>query len=198
LNRGTIETATETAHSTENLEEDKMRKFGMVVLSVLMLASFAALGFAQGNPRGKATLTLGGKTVSVEYGRPSLKGRTTDDLLGKLPSGGFWRLGADTSTTYKSDADVDFGSALVPAGTYSLWMQRGAQGHSWSLVFNRQHGQWGTDHDASQDAVTLPLNTLKADNPVEALTITLKKTNFGGNLEIQWGSLREVASFKVK
>ena len=175
-----------------------MRKLGMVVLSVLMLASFAALGFAQGNPRGKATLTLDGKTVSVEYGRPSLKGRTTDDLLGKLPAGGFWRLGADTSTTFKTDVDIDFIHGVLPAGTYSLWLQRGEGSDSWNLVFNRQHGQWGTDHDASQDTVTLPLNTLKAGNPIETLTITLKKANGGGALDIQWGTLQEVASFKVK
>jgi hypothetical protein len=59
-----------------------MKKLARGVLSVLMVAGFAAMAFAQGNPRGTSTLTLKGKTVSVDYGRPSLKGRTTDQLLG--------------------------------------------------------------------------------------------------------------------
>ena len=175
-----------------------MRKVVIALLGVLVAASFAAIGSAQGNPRGKATLTLNGKAISVEFGRPSLKGRTTDDMLGKLPSGGVWRLGADTSTTFKTDADLDFTHGVLPAGTYSLWLQRGEGSDSWNLVFNRKHGQWGTDHDASQDALSVPVKGSKAGNPIETLTITLKKSNGGGVLDIQWGTLQVVASFKVK
>ena len=43
-----------------------MRRYAMGVLSVLMVACFAAAALAQGNPRGTSTLTLKGKTVSVE------------------------------------------------------------------------------------------------------------------------------------
>ena len=53
---------------------------------MLLVGCFAAAGRAQVNPRGTAVLTLKGKTVSVEYGRPSLKGRSTADLLGTLQS----------------------------------------------------------------------------------------------------------------
>ncbi len=99
-----------------------MKRSAIAVVSMLIVAGFAAMALAQGNPRGTSTITLKGKTVSVEYGRPSLKGRSTDDLLGKLPSGGFWRLGADTSTTFKSGTDLDFSNSVVPAGEYSLWL----------------------------------------------------------------------------
>jgi len=45
----------------------------MALLSVLMLACFAPATWAQSNPRATSSITLKGKTVSVEYGRPSLK-----------------------------------------------------------------------------------------------------------------------------
>src|ERR1039458_5803375 len=154
----------------------------MAVVSVLIVASLAAMALAQGNPRATSTLTLNGKTISVEYGRPSLKGRTTDDLLGKLPSGEFWRLGADTSTTFKSASDLDFASAVVPAGEYSLWLQRAVDASTWNLVFNKQHGQWGTDHDKSQDLVFVPLKQSKAAQPVETLTLVLRKASGGGTI----------------
>ena len=43
---------------------------------------------AQSNPRGTSTETIKAKTVSVEYGRPWLKGQTSDALLGRLKPGG--------------------------------------------------------------------------------------------------------------
>src|SRR5208282_1848200 len=135
-------------------------------------ACFAAVALAQHNDRGASTLAISGKTVSVEYGRPSLRGRTTDELLGKLPAGGFWRMGANASTTFKTEADLAFGDVTVPAGEYSLWMQR-QEDNSWKLVFNKQHGQWGTQHDASQDLVSAPLKESKASKSVEMVTITL-------------------------
>jgi hypothetical protein len=174
-----------------------MRKLAMGMLSVLMVACFAFVASAQGNPRGTSTLTLNGKTVSVDYGRPSLKGRTTDELLGRLGPGGVWRLGADTSTTFKTEIALAFGDVTVPAGEYSLWMQRQSD-NSWKLLFNKQHGQWGTQHDASQDLVSVPLNESKPAEPVEMVTLTLAKAGHGGTLTIQWGTLEAAASFKAK
>jgi len=170
----------------------------MALLSVLMVACFAAVALAQGNPRGTSTITLNGKTITVEYGRPSLHGRTTSDLLGKLPSEGFWRLGADTSTTFNTGTNLDFAAAMVPAGEYSVWLQRAVNGNSWNLVFNKQHGQWGTQHDSSQDFVFVPLKQSKAAQSVETLTLTLRKVGGGGTITIQWGTLEVAASFKAK
>jgi hypothetical protein len=174
-----------------------MRKFAMGVLSVLMVACFAVAGLAQGNPRVTSTLSMNGKTVSVEFGRPSLKGRTTDEMLGRLGPGGVWRLGADTSTTFKTDIDLAFGDVTVPAGEYSLWMQRQSD-NSWKLVFNKQHGQWGTQHDASQDLASAPLKETKTLKSVEMVTLTLGKADGGGTLTIQWGTLEADASFTAK
>jgi hypothetical protein len=175
-----------------------MKKLGIAVLSVLMVACFAAVAMAQGNPRGTSTITLNGKTVSVEYGRPSLKGRTTDDLLGRLKPGALWRLGADTSTTFKTGIDLAFGDVTIPAGEYSIWMQR-QEDNSWKLLFDKQHGQWGEPApDASQCFASAPLKESKPAKSVEMVTLTLSKAGGGGTLTIQWGTLEVAASFKAK
>lgn len=176
-----------------------MKKLAMGVVSVMMVACFAAGAWAQRNPRGTTSLTINGKTVSVDYGRPALKGRTIDDttLLGKLPPGGFWRMGDNTSTTMKTEIDLAFGDVTVPAGEYSLWMQR-QEDKSWKLVFNKQHGQWGTQHDPSQDLASAPMKEAKPTEPAEMVTITLSKADGGGTLTVQWGTLEASASFTAK
>jgi hypothetical protein len=158
----------------------------------------AESGLAQGNPRGTAEIIfVGGKGVSVEYGRPSLKGRTVTDLLSQLDVGGFWRLGADKSTTFSTAVDLQFADVTIPKGVYSLWAQRGA-GHSWKLVFNKQHGQWGMNHDTSQDLASVPLTESKASNSAEMVTISLTKKGAGGAIAIQWGDMELTAHFRVK
>ena len=175
-----------------------MKRFRMAVLSGLMVACLAAVAVAQSNPRGTSSLVINGKTVSVEYGRPSLKGRTTDALLGGLQPGGVWRLGADTSTTFKTQIDLAFGDVTVPAGEYSIWMQRQDE-NSWKLLFDKQHGQWGEPTaDPSQCFASVPLKESKPAKSVDMVTLTLRKAGGGGTLLIQWGTLETTASFTAK
>ena len=174
-----------------------MKRFVIAVLTMAVLAVMAESGQAQGNPRGTAKISVGSKTISVEYGRPSLKGRSAADLLQQLKPGDFWRLGADKSTTFSTTADLQFGDVNVPKGEYSLWAQRGAD-NSWKLVFNKQHGQWGTQHDAAQDLASVPLKETKASSSAEMVTISLVKQGAGGVVAIQWGEMKLTADFKVK
>lgn len=174
-----------------------MKRTAVAGFSLIVMAAFAVSALAQGNPRGTSKLTLKGKTVSVEYGRPSLKGRSEDSLLGQLKAGDVWRLGADKSTTFSTGTDLAFGDVTVPSGEYSLWMQKQAD-NSWKLVFNKQHGQWGTQHDAAQDVASAPLKQSKASKPAEMVTITLAKAGSGGTISIEWGTLMVSADFTAK
>jgi hypothetical protein len=174
-----------------------MKRLLIAVLAMACLVVGAESGFAQRNPRGTAKISLGGKAISVEYGRPSLKGRSVADLLGQLKPGDFWRLGADKSTTFSTAADLQFGDVTIPNGQYSLWVQRGAD-NSWKLVFNKQHGQWGTQHDASQDLASAPLEQTKASDSAEMVTISLTTQGAGAVIAIQWGDMKLTANFKAK
>ena len=174
-----------------------MKRLLIAVLAMACIIVVVESGLAQRNPRDTAKLSLGEKAISVEYGRPSLKGRSVADMLSQLKPGDFWRLGADRSTTFSTAADLQFGDVTVPNGQYSLWAQRGA-GNSWKLVFNKQHGQWGMQHDPSLDLVSVPLEESKAANSAEMVTITLSKQGAGAAIAIQWGDMKLTANFKVK
>jgi len=172
-----------------------MKRLLIAVLAMGFVTAMAQSGAAQGNPRGKTDLNLGRKMVSVEYGRPSLNGRSVSALLDRLKPGDFWRLGADTSTTFHSALNLQFGDVALPFGKYSIWVQR-AEGDTWRLVFNKQVGQWGTQHDPAQDFASVPLKQTKASDSAEMVTITLTKEGEGGILAIQWGDMKLTADFK--
>jgi len=172
------------------------RSFWAISAVMAMLVATAAC-LAQGNGRGTAKLTLDGAEITVDYGRPSLKGRTVKDLLGQLGAGDFWRMGANQSTTFSTTKDLQFGEVTVPKGEYSLWAQKQSDG-SWKLVFNKQHGQWGTDHDPARDFASVPLKQETEGKSAEMVTITLEKENGAGEFSVQWGEMEMTANFSVK
>ena len=63
-----------------------MKRFLIAVLAMAVIVVVAESGLAQGNPRGTAKISVGSKTISVEYGRPSLKRRSVADLLQQQPA----------------------------------------------------------------------------------------------------------------
>ncbi len=164
------------------------------ILGVAVFTALVSVAFAQRNPRATAELTWNGLKVSIEYGRPALKGRSVAQMLGQLQPGQFWRLGADKSTTFATSSDLAFGDVTVPKGEYSLWARKEAD-NSWKLVFNKQHGQWGTNHDPAQDLVAVPLKEEKENKPADQLTITLEKEH---EISIQWGDIELSTEFKAK
>jgi hypothetical protein len=174
-----------------------MKRCAIGVVAFGLLATLTGIGLSQGNPRGLTSVTLSGHPVSVDYGRPSLKGKTINQEIGRLPVGGFWRLGADSSTTFKTSTALKFGDTTIPAGTYSIWAQK-ESANSWKLVFNHQHGQWGTDHDASKDFAFVPFHERTGSSSAEELVIRLRKT--GGNSAVflvHWGDMELSTSFSA-
>ncbi len=64
--------------------------------------------------RGKAELKAGSGAITVDYGRPSLKGR---DMLSQLQEGAFWRMGMNQATVLTTPVDLSFGATKVAQGS---------------------------------------------------------------------------------
>jgi hypothetical protein len=138
------------------------------------------------NPRGEAKAMVAGKAVSIDYGRPSLKGR---DMLGQAQIGQAWRMGADAATGLKTDADLSFGTVNVPKGEYILTATKVAA-DQWHLnVLSK------TDRSKVAD---IPLTQGKLDSSVEMFTIALKGEKDKGEFEMHWGTTALKAPFTGK
>lgn len=164
----------------------RIRLLAAFLLSAALAAPSA---FAQANPRGTAEATVGGATVSIEYGRPSLNGR---DMLGMAEDGMVWRLGADQSTTLTTSGDLDFGGVAIPAGAYSLFARKSGDG--WVLLVNSQSGQWGTEHDPSLDIAEIPL-MVHGGQMREQFTVVLGGGGGDGMVHFEWGETVLMATF---
>jgi hypothetical protein len=105
-----------------------------VVLSVTMAAAQEPAG------RGTASVALKDKKVTIEYGRPALKGRTFDDLAKQLPADRVWRAGSGAVTILTTDAALTISGKKIPAGKYSLYVHCPAEG-DYSLLINKDLGQ---------------------------------------------------------
>ena len=135
--------------------------------------------------RDTARATIGSAHVWIDYGRPALRGRNVwaNGVLGDT----LWRTGANAATQLGTDADIVIGGATIPAGTYSLWT---ATTGGYVLVVNRQHGQWGTEHDPKQDMVRIPLRESSLSSPVERFTIGFAPEGDATQLTFTWGDKR--------
>lgn len=167
---------------------NSMKALGLI--ACILLLGLTPL-FAQGG-RGKAELKAGDGSITIDYGRPSLKGR---DMLSMLEPGSFWRMGSNQASVLKTPVDLTFGSVKVPAGEYSIWLKRtGAD--TFELVFNSQTGQWGLQHDVSKDLYAAPMKKEAQSNSTETFTIKLKPAANGGTFILDWGNTLLSADFQ--
>ena len=177
------------------------------------VATLAALGLAGSalaqTPRGAAVATLGAHKVTIDYGRPALKGRDLKTLLKDLPADRMWRAGENQVSTLTTEAPLTIGGKKVPAGTYSLYVHAGENG-AWALVLNRDLGVplgqiWDKAPDnmknepwphladyskviGKQEVLRAKLKAAKSSEPADHFTISFTPRGRGADLTLAWGT----------
>jgi Protein of unknown function (DUF2911) len=159
---------------------------------ILLLCLVAPL-MAQAN-RGTAEATIKGKKISINYGRPSLKGR---DLLSMASVGTVWRLGMNQATTIETAADLKVAGKDVKAGKYSLWAKK-TGANSWVLAFHPTLPPWGVPELKEGYIAELPLKSETAGESAEQLTITVADDHGKAAIKIHWGTLALAGSVGVQ
>ena len=139
------------------------------------------------SPRDTAEMRFADDRIFVDYGRPSMRGRT---IMGELvPYGEVWRTGANEATHLVTTRDLRIEDVNVPAGTYTLYTLPGESG--WQLIINRQTGQWGTEYDPSQDLARIPMQVRRTPQPVEQFTIDFEPGSANAfALHLSWENTR--------
>lgn len=165
------------------------------------------------SPRGSAETQIDGKWITVDYGRPILRGRrgifAQGDSYGATVLAGapVWRLGANQSTQLTTEAMLHFGNHMIPSGTYTLFAELNEKG--WTLIISTHEakaqygddspGLWGAyGYTADKDVARIPMTMSKSAMSVDEFTIGFADvTSKGGKLVVSWDDTIATASFMV-
>lgn len=162
--------------------------------AVWLLAAAESLDAQRASPLDSARAEIAGQRIEIQYGRPAIRGR--EIFGGLVPFGEVWRTGANEATHLRTPADLVIGDVRIAAGEYTLYTIPEEDG--WTLIVNRQTGQWGTAYDESQDLVRLPMVVETLSEPVERFTISVREgEDTDGVLVLEWERTRAILAFDV-
>ena len=167
--------------------------------SILFLVCLFAIATVQGqadkskraSPPDSVKQTLkNGTTISINYSKPSLKGRTIGKDVEPM-NGQVWRAGANEATIFEINKDVKVEGKALPAGKYGLYSIPGKD--EWTIIFNKTWKQWGTNYTEADDALRVNVKPGKAPAFTERMTFKVDKS---GKVSLLWGN--DEVDFKVE
>lgn len=201
-----------------------MRLFRFALMAaVLLVVADTALAQRPASPRGEAAIQVGGeyegrryvggKWITVDYGRPILRGRT--GIFGEGASYGqaanagapVWRAGANKSTRLTTEADLKFGDEMLPAGEYSMFVE--LKEGDWTLILSTHaakdgfrepgEGLWGAyEYTPDKDVLRVSMNVSSMPVSYEQLTISfVNVTDNGGTLALMWENTVAMTGFSL-
>jgi hypothetical protein len=155
------------------------------------------------SPAATVSQTIGISTVTVNYSRPSVKGRA---VWGALVPYGWnkqafgagneapWRAGANENTVLRLSHPATIEGHQIPAGDYGLFFVVNAD-NTGEVVLSKDSRSWGSFwYDPKQDEMRAKIS-LRPNTPTEMLTYDFQNiTKTSGELVLNW----EKMQFPVK
>jgi hypothetical protein len=176
----------------------------MLLLALVAAAATVSADIPQAkpvlSPPAEATATIAGKTITIKYATPSVRGRQVfgdGGVISKDRTYPVWRAGANSATSLHTDADLQIKGLTVPKGDYTIFTQINEE--PWQLIINKQTGQWGLTYNKDQDLGRVPMEMSKPPAPIETFKITLTSTGANtGTLQLEWENKIASVPFTVK
>jgi hypothetical protein len=176
-------------------KEKNMQKRVACLLALLQgIALSAHFAFAQQDkskrpspPASASCKFADGKTITVDYSSPRMKGRK---IFGELvPYGKVWRAGANEATTFVANTDVTVGGKAVPAGSYTIFTIPNED--KWTLVISKKTGEWGDPYPGeTDDFARVDMKISKLPSPVENFTIGFEQAGSTCTMHLDWETTR--------
>lgn len=155
------------------------------LLLCLALSGFAQISTPAASPSAQITQEVGLTEISLDYSRPSMKGRTIFAEDGLVPFGETWRTGANSATKLTIGQDATIAKTEVAAGSYAILTVPTAD--TWTfMLYNYESSSWGSYRD-QEPAYTFMSKVAKTAAPVESFTIMVNNlTSDGATLDFMW------------
>ncbi len=137
------------------------------------------------SPAAKLTQTVGLTEITVEYSRPSMRGRK---IFGNLvPYNKLWRTGANARTKITLSDDVTISGDTLKKGVYAIFTIPKA--NSWDVIFYNEADGSGSIPTLNDNKIALQANVPTEEIPVSIETFTISFDDLkpdGGTLGFMW------------
>lgn len=166
-------------------------KTSRIFVSIFVLALFCANGFTQDvkipqlSPLQTVKQAFGVSDITIEYSRPSVRGRV---IFGELvPFGKVWRTGANATTQITFGDDVKLQGIDVPAGTYGLYTVPGQD--SWDIMLYKDLKLAGNvnDYKTENEFLRIKVTPTATAKKFETFTINITEIkSTSATIELLW------------
>lgn len=156
----------------------------------------------------------GGYWIDIHYGRPILRARQgifgEGEQYGQRIYAGapLWRVGADQTTTFTTEADLLIGGQRLNAGEYTMFADL-ADPTAWTLIFttwgvkqtfteDNPNALWGAyGYDDIKDVMRTTMSVQTVDWSLDQLQVGfLDMTQQGGTFYVNWDN--QLASVPIE
>src|SRR5690554_213429 len=164
-----------------------MKKIFMLFAAMTLTVGLQAqIQTPQPSPFQKTEQKVGLTDVTLEYSRPSMRGRA---LYGDLvPFDKIWRTGANMNTKITFSDEVEIDGTALNAGTYAIFTKPGAS--NWDVYFYTDSNNWGEPSKWDESKVAAKVNVPAQPMTMEVETFTISfddLKNDAATLGISWG-----------
>ncbi|MBT8188085.1 MAG: DUF2911 domain-containing protein [Croceitalea sp.] len=172
-------------------------KYCIFSFLLLCLGLKAQINHPKASPFSRLEQEVGLSKITVQYSRPSAKGRKIFGAL--VPYGRIWRVGANESTKIKVDSQMDVLGNKLPKGTYALYAF--PQEDVWQVVFHTNTDHWGdgrNNYNADEDLFRISITPETIPYHQENFLIAFDSiTHSKAQLQLIWGSTKIAIPFGV-
>jgi hypothetical protein len=160
-----------------------------MIAAVMMVtnSAVAQINTPAPSPGCKIEQVVGLTTVSLDYSRPSVKGRVL--FVDVEAFGSIWRTGANQATKITFSDDVKIEGKSVPAGTYALYSIPDPV--DWTIMLYKDLTLGGNvaKYNKEEEVARFKVKGYKRSNFVESFTIDIAdiKDN-GATMSLKWGN----------
>jgi hypothetical protein len=154
-----------------------------LTLALCVTAAVAQIRTPAASPGATVAQVIGVGKVTVDYARPSLKGRK---MFGdQIPYGKVWRTGANRTTRLTITEPVTMGGQAVRAGSFGLFTIPGKT--DWIIILSKDSiGPGAFAYKEANDLLRFTVKAVKSA-PTETFTIEFtESTPTSANLSIRW------------
>ncbi|HCQ13030.1 DUF2911 domain-containing protein [Flavobacterium sp.] len=171
----------------------------IIFVLAMILANYAIeaqVKTPQSSPKSVVSQVVGLTDVTLDYSRPSAKGRTVFGDL--VPFGKLWRTGANQNSMITFSEDVVIKGTTLKKGKYAIFTTPKAD--MWEVIFYTATDNWGTPEnwDVNKVALSTNVDPVMLGNNVETFTLAINNvSNDSATLDISWEKTMVSVKFEV-